>query len=66
MHTFSRYLGIFILVGISAASISQENPFETLVRREISAPSNNLQVDLGYEIYAGVANATTKVNSFKG
>jgi len=54
------------LWGASAATTSRENPFEKLVRRESATAGNNLQVDLGYEIYAGVANPTTKINSFKG
>jgi hypothetical protein len=66
MQSLLRYFGVYILVGLSAASPTHENPFEALARRELSAPSNSLQVDLGYEIYAGVSNSTTKVNSFKG
>jgi len=66
MRLSVQILGFLFLWGASAASGSRGNPFEKLVRRESSTGGSNLQVDLGYEIYAGVANDTTKINSFKG
>jgi len=60
------YMGVFALWGFRGASITQENPFEKLAKRELLALENSLQVDLGYEIYAGVAYSTTQINSFKG
>jgi hypothetical protein len=62
----STYVGVFVLWGFRAASIPRENPFEKLAKRELLAPENSLQVYLGYEIYAGVANSTTQINSFNG
>ena len=66
MRLSTQFLGLLFLWGASAATRSRENPFEKLVRRESSTAGSNLQVDLGYEIYAGVANNATKINSFKG
>ncbi|KAN0117317.1 acetylcholinesterase precursor [Hyaloscypha variabilis] len=66
MRLYLPYLGVFVLGVVSAASVSRENPYEKLTKRNSSTAGNNLQVDLGYEIYAGVANTITKVNSFKG
>jgi hypothetical protein len=66
MYSIMQYLSIFVVLGVTGASILPENPFDKLARRELVAPRNSLEVDLGYEIYAGVANSTTKINSFKG
>ena len=35
-------------------------------RQSTSTPSSNLVVDLGYEQYMGVANASTGLNTWKG
>jgi hypothetical protein len=66
MRLYLPYLGVFVPGVVSAASVSRENPYEKLAKRNASTAGNNLQVDLGYEIYAGVANTITKVNSFQG
>ncbi|KAH8778148.1 Alpha/Beta hydrolase protein [Hyaloscypha sp. PMI_1271] len=58
-------MGVFVLWGFRAASILQEKPFEKLAKRDLLTPENSLQVDPGYEVYAGVANSTTQINSIR-
>jgi Carboxylesterase family len=67
MPSLRKYIGICLLaLGVGATFVSQENPFEKLARREMLAPGNSLLVDLGYEVYEGTTNSTTRINSFKG
>ncbi|KAF2641011.1 acetylcholinesterase precursor [Massarina eburnea CBS 473.64] len=40
-------------------------PFEK-VKRQANTSSDPIQVDLGYEIYRGIANSSTGLNTFKG
>jgi hypothetical protein len=47
------------------AAAPHAKPFEK-AKRQANATAGSLQVDLGYEIYEGVANSTTKLNTFKG
>jgi hypothetical protein len=53
-------------LGIQGCIHTAGETFEKLAKRELLAPENSLQVDPGYEVYAGVANSTTQINSFKG
>ena len=68
MHPLLLSLGICILAarGLNAAAILQENNLKELSKRQVLETAAGLQVDLGYAIYSGVANATTKINAFKG
>lgn len=52
-----------VLPGITA--LPHARPFDA-VKRQSNGSSNSLQVDLGYDIYEGVANASTGLNTFKG
>lgn len=40
--------------------------FESLSKRQNGNASSSLQVDLGYEIYEGMSNASTGLNTWKG
>ena len=71
--TVTTFLQRLVVVGaalIATASTSpllNSKPFAAaLNERDTSTSSDPLAVDLGYEIYKGVANSTTKLNSFKG
>lgn len=54
-------------VALASAIPKDALPFEA-VKREINTTvvNNNLRVDLGYEVYEGVFNATTGINAWKG
>ncbi|PSN74793.1 alpha/beta-hydrolase [Corynespora cassiicola Philippines] len=56
---------LFVSSVASAAGYSNTKPFAQ-AKRQSSTPSNPLQVDLGYAVYEGVANASTRLNTFKG
>ncbi|KAH8662901.1 carboxylesterase type B [Tricladium varicosporioides] len=48
-------------------SLFNPNPFnEALSKRQSSNIANPLKVDLGYSIYEGISNSSTKLNIFKG
>jgi hypothetical protein len=49
----------------AVAAVPHAKPFEK-AKRQANVTTGSLQVDLGYEIYEGVANSTTKLNIFKG
>jgi hypothetical protein len=61
------HLGLIAVVGaiptITASPYGQ--PFATL-KRQANPATKSLQVDLGYEIYQGVANSSTGLNTYKG
>lgn len=48
------------------ASVIGGKPFERVLASRQSGTSSATRVDLGYEVYEGVANATTGLNVFKG
>jgi hypothetical protein len=41
-------------------------PFEKLLRQKQSPATDALDVDLGYAIYRGFANATTGIDTWRG
>jgi len=53
-------------VVVNSSAIPHAKPFEEAFTKRQSTGTDRLQVDLGYEIYQGVANATTGLNTFKG
>lgn len=57
--------GWLTVTSIVSASASPQ-PFEQLKTKRQSAYNNAVQVDLGYEVYEGVANATTGLTLWKG
>lgn len=64
-------LGGLVLLATAAASIVHgsalpSKPFNHLLEKRQTAGSSSLQVDLGYEVYEGVANASTGLNTWKG
>lgn len=42
------------------------NSFQNFKRQAGQNITNSLRVDLGYEIYEGVSNSSTGLNTFKG
>lgn len=54
-------------IAIAVPQPYQSQPFAKVVRAR-QAPQNGtgLEVDLGYSIYQGVANASTNLNVFQG
>lgn len=51
----------------AASQYLAPNPFASArEKRNLIYSPTNLTVDLGYEIYQGVANTTTKLNTWKG
>ena len=61
-------VGIAALAAVTTASpVLNSKPFAAALReRDTSSNADPLVVDLGYETYQGVANASTKLNTFKG
>jgi len=56
-----------LAVVVSASPYINSRPFHAaLNERATSDNSSSLVVDLGYELYQGVANSTTGLNTFKG
>ena len=51
---------------VIASPFPNGKPFHAVWSKRQSSSSSPLTVDLGYEVYQGVANATTKLNTFKG
>ncbi|KAF2680775.1 carboxylesterase type B [Lentithecium fluviatile CBS 122367] len=47
------------------AALPHVKPFDNL-KRQVNFSAGSLQVDLGYAIYEGVANSSTRLNTFKG
>lgn len=63
------FISIFLLHAQAIQAFPQAKPFESLKRRANQGPlstTNPLQVDFGYNIYEGVANSSTGLNTFKG
>jgi hypothetical protein len=62
------FLSVFLTVatvvqGITA--VPHAKPFEK-VKRQATTPAASLEIDLGYSVYKGVANSSTRLNVFKG
>ena len=55
----------FAAVIHTIAAVPYGKPFEK-VKRQAGTSAGTLQVDLGYEVYEGVANSSTRLNVFKG
>ncbi len=52
---------------LAAPQYNAPKPFASASqKRNLIYSPTNLTVDLGYEIYQGVANTTTKLNTWKG
>ncbi|KAF1953699.1 carboxylesterase type B [Byssothecium circinans] len=64
MALLSLLLSLAVLSQVIAAN-PLARPFEK-VKRQANISNNSVQVDLGYEIYRGVANSSTGLNTFKG
>jgi hypothetical protein len=64
MLSLSSFIAVLYILPIVAA-LPRTQPFED-VKREASIRATNLEVDLGYSIYRGVANSSTGVTTFKG
>ena len=66
----SILLRFALVLSVAAAAVPSYNsrPFAASLQRRQSSNSSgqSLQVDLGYEIYQGVANSTTGLNTWKG
>lgn len=67
IHTSpTMYLLSLLIVAATfqgVVAIPQSRPYEKWKRQ---SASNSTRVDLGYEIYEGVANSSTRLNTFKG
>ncbi|TKA77913.1 hypothetical protein B0A49_04304 [Cryomyces minteri] len=68
MNWFLPVLSALLLAaaGVNGATIPHSKPFEELLNKRQSNGATGLQVDLGYQVYQGVANSTTGLNTFKG
>lgn len=51
---------------VDASALPYSKPFEHLVQKRQSTGNSSLQVDLGYDVYEGVTNETTGLNTWKG
>lgn len=56
----------FFLSAVVASPYPIGKPFNAIWSKRQSSNNSPLTVDLGYEVYEGVSNATTKLNTFKG
>ena len=65
MQLLSLFAGI-LSVSCTAAALPQSEPFRELLRKRQSTTSDGLEVDLGYEIYRGVGNSSTGINTWRG
>lgn len=66
LHT-SAVLGLLLLGALAAPPSYRARPFDHALRQRDDTPStDNLQVDLGYEIYQGVNNAQTGLDEWLG
>lgn len=67
MLTFLLSPLLLAALAIAVPQAYQSQPFAKVVRaRQASTNGTGLEVDLGYAIYQGVANASTNLNVFKG
>lgn len=69
MHSFLPILGAYaaLIVGVSTTPLKEVRDLGNASRnQQTSGPSDNLVIDLGYEKYQGVSNATTGLNNWFG
>ena len=68
MHHLASLLALLLTVAPEAFSsaLPRADPFKQVRSKRQSTGSNDLSVDLGYEIYQGVSNASTGLNTWKG
>ena len=59
-------LGVAFVELVAAAPYLNPKPFDALLSKRQSTSTSGITVDLGYEIYQGVANASTGLNTWKG
>jgi hypothetical protein len=64
MGFLSFFFAIATVVQLVRAT-PHAKPFEKL-KRQAGTPTSSLHVDLGYAIYEGAANSSTRLNVFKG
>lgn len=67
MLTSLLSLPLLVATTLAIPQPYQSQPFAKVVKAR-QAPSNGtgLEVDLGYSIYQGIANASTNLNVFQG
>lgn len=65
MHLPSSLL-LLSAAPIAAATFTLPNPFERVKGSAETSDRGALRVDLGYEVYEGVGNATTGVDTYRG
>ncbi|EDU40805.1 PnbA Carboxylesterase type B [Pyrenophora tritici-repentis] len=65
MQLISLFAGV-LSVSCTAVASPHSQPFSELLRQRHSTTSGSLEVDLGYEIYRGVSNSSTGINTWKG
>ncbi|KAK8196504.1 hypothetical protein M8818_006669 [Zalaria obscura] len=51
---------------VESTAIPHSKPFNHLLEKRQSSGNSSLQVDLGYEVYEGVQNQTSGLNTWKG
>ena len=59
-------LGAAFVELVAATPLLNPKPFDALLSKRQSTSTSGVIVDLGYEIYQGVANASTGLNTWKG
>lgn len=65
-NMLSGPLIVALVVFVEAISaIPHAKPFEN-TKRQANSSTEATQVDLGYEVYQGVSNSSTGLNTFKG
>ena len=57
---------LVVAAAVSASTLPRLHPYRQFQDKGQVPSGSQLLVDLGYEIYEGVANATTGLNSWKG
>jgi len=62
----SSFIASALTLSGTVAALPQSQPFREVLRSRQSTTSNDLEVDLGYEIYQGSSNASTGINSWRG
>lgn len=55
-----------VAVTASGSTLPRLNPYKQFPKTRQLASDNSLCVDLGYEVYEGVANTSARLNVWKG
>ena len=69
MHSVQLVLTVCaaVISSVSATNVYRARSLKSVLsERQSSGPSQNLVIDLGYERYQGVSNATTGLNDWFG